>query len=159
MLTALLNYRYLLLLDRKKKLLPMKKNHSQKKKNKLMLFIGILSISLFFSFHGIAQEKEDESEGPDLTREAQVALVAAQELMQQEDFTNARTPIIEYLATQPEVVPEVAFLMLGQLWYGDDSLDDDTRLNEAMKVFKQGHEAYPESENILISKGNEEVYL
>jgi tetratricopeptide (TPR) repeat protein len=129
----------------------MKNTHSYKKINKLMLLICILGISVFLSLHGLAQESEDESEGPDLTREAQVALVAAQELMQQEDFTNARTPIIEYLATQPEVVPEVAFLMLGQLWYGDDSLDDDTRLNEAMKVFKQGSEAYPESENILIN--------
>jgi tetratricopeptide (TPR) repeat protein len=111
----------------------------------LLLFAGAF---LCFPIGGYAQEgeeQEEQEEGPELTREAQVALVAAQDLYQQEKFAEARQPLLEFLDTQPEVIPEILYLMLGQIWYMDENFE------EAMKVWKTGYEAFPESDEMLRS--------
>lgn len=102
-----------------------------------MLISGVF---FCFSLHSYAQEEE---EGPKLTREAQEALGKAQEFYQNEDFAGARRPLLDFLATQPEVVPEILYEFLGTLWYQDEKLE------EALRVFKEGYEAYPKNEKLL----------
>ena len=116
--------------------------------NKLKTSLALLLVAgafLCFSINVYGQEEEEQESGPDLTREAQVALVAAQELYQQEDFAGARKPLLEFLDTQPEVIPEILYVMLGQCWYQDENFE------EARKVWKEGYDAYPENDDMFRS--------
>lgn len=108
----------------------------------ILLFAGAF---LCFPNGVYAQEEEEKEEEQDLTRESQEALVAAQTLYNEEKYAEARQPLLDYLATQPEYIPEILYLMLGQCWYLEDNFE------EAMKVWKTGYEAYPENKELLYS--------
>ena len=126
----------------------MQKKHLFKKLNKSVLLLIITCALTCFSFDGYAQEDKKAEEGIKLTRGAQTALLAAQEFFENEDYTNARTPILEYFAAnaqaeEPEVVPEVVYVYLAQLWYLDKEPE------EAQKVYMEGYTAYPKSKDLL----------
>ncbi len=121
------------------------------KKYLLNVIKGVV-VLLFISFslvcvppHGYAQKEDEVEDGDerDFTREAQLALVAAQECLKNENYASARAPLLEYLATEPEEVPEVLYLMLASCWYLDKNP------GEAQKVYSEGHSTYPENEDIL----------
>lgn len=109
----------------------------------ILTLLFVTGAFLCFSVNGYGQEEEEEDTGPELTREAQVALVAAQDLYNVEKYAEARQPLYDYLDTQPEVIPEVLYLLLGQCWYLEENFE------EARKVWKEGHEAYPESDDLF----------
>ncbi len=100
-------------------------------------------IILIASGSAFCQEDKKEEEKPRLTREAQMAMVEAQKFFENEDFTSARKPLLDYLATNPEVVNDQVYLMLGFCWYSDGNI------KEALKVFKKGHEEYPDNFDLL----------
>jgi tetratricopeptide (TPR) repeat protein len=110
---------------------------------KILFVLMFITCSLVcVSSYGYAEE-EEKGDSRDFTREAQVALVEAQEFYQNEEYAKARTPLLQYLATEPEEVPAVLYQMLATCWYFDDNLE------ETQKVYEKGHSAYPESEEIL----------
>ena len=124
----------------------MQKKHLVKKLNKSVLLLIITFVIICFSFDGYAEEAEEAEIR--LPRGAHTALLAAQEFFEQEDYTNARTPILAYLAANaqaevPEIVPELVYVYLAQLWYLDKEPE------EAQKAYMEGHAAYPESEDLL----------
>lgn len=125
----------------------MNKKNMTNKLNKIIRFSFII-ISVFFFLSNSAyckedKEQEQEKEQPRLTREAQLAMVDAQKFYLEDDFTSARTPLLEYLATNPEVVSEQVYLLLGFCWYSDGNI------KEALKVFKKGYRDYPENFDLL----------
>jgi len=80
-----------------------------------------------------------------LTREAQKALYECQEALKKDDHIGARQFLLDYLATQPEEIPPVLYLMLGHTWYQQENL------KEAKKAFKKGYEADPSDMNLLLN--------
>lgn len=88
-----------------------------------------------------------EGSGEDLTREATKALYEAQEAMKKDDFAGGRQFLLDYLAAKPEteVTPIVLYHMLGYSYSAEGNME------EARKVFKQGHEADPEDESLLLN--------
>ena len=125
------------------------------------IFISVLAVSLFLIFTSPVygqridegdKEKKEQEEKPKLTREAQLAMVAAQRAIEKDkDYAAARKFITDYLASKPEVVPAEAYLMLGYYWYSDDTdkAKQKDHLKEAMKVFKEGSEKYPDNFDLL----------
>ena len=103
-----------------------------------------IAVFLFFSVSAFSQEdKKKEQEKPRLSREAQMAMVEAQKFFDKQDWASARKPLLDYLDTNPEVVDEPVYLMLGYCWYSDGNL------KEAVKVFKKGYDEYPDSFDLL----------
>lgn len=86
----------------------------------------------------------DES-GEELSREATKALFEAQEAMKKDDFAGGRKFLLDYLATQPETIPIVLYHMLGYSYSAEGNME------EARKIFKQGHEADPGDESLLLN--------
>jgi TonB family protein len=87
-----------------------------------------------------------------ISEEANAALLEAQHRFETnpEDFAAAREPLIEYMETHPvDSVPLVMYQMLGQLWYIDEK--NDKGIEEAQKVYKAGHEAFLENDDILLN--------
>jgi len=121
----------------------MPKRHSLKMLKSLFVLMFITCSLVCTSSYGYAQEKEEGGETRDFTREAQVALVEAQEFYSNDEYAKARTPLLEYLATEPEEVPVVLYQILATCWYLDGNYE------EAQKVYAEGYSAYPKSEEIL----------
>jgi bla regulator protein BlaR1 len=104
----------------------------------------IMTGFVFFTLTGFAKEKQRQIP----THEAQVALDDADKLIQeQEDYGGAIKVLQDFLATQPEVIPKVLYMMLGQCWYAEENLE------EAYKVHKEGYEAYPDDLKFLNNYG------
>jgi tetratricopeptide (TPR) repeat protein len=89
------------------------------------------------------QQSAAEEEKDRMSKEAQTAMVEAQRAFDKKDLATARKFLIDYLATKPVDVPPEVYLMLGYYWYNEDKLD------EAIKVFKEGHEKFPGHYDIL----------
>ncbi len=109
---------------------------------------------------GISKTDEDKeksaNEGRRISPEAQAALVEAQRRRETDpdDLAAARQPLIEFVAAPSAAmtegenpIPLVMYQMLAQLWYQDTDAKDN--MQEALKIFKAGHEAYPEDEMLL----------
>ncbi len=124
-------------------ILIMKTKYLRGKAIKLLSFLFITAVFFSFSFPGFCQEDKPKEEKKRMTREAQLALVESQRAYEKEDYEKARKPLLDYLATQPETIPEQVYLLLGVCWYFDKNIE------EAIKVFKKAHEAYPENVDIL----------
>jgi Tfp pilus assembly protein PilF len=92
-------------------------------------------------------------DGRKMDSEAHAALVEAQRRYETnpDDLAAARQPLIAYLAAPPEdaLTPETLYMMLGTFWYTDDK--NEKHIEEANKVFKVGHEAFPEDESFLFN--------
>ncbi|MGD9159483.1 MAG: tetratricopeptide repeat protein [Desulfobacteraceae bacterium] len=112
--------------------------------NKIMK-VSFFAVFVFLHLSGpvLCQEDKKKEEKPRITREAQLAMVDAQKFFENEDYTSARKPLLDYLATNPEVIDEQVYLMLGYCWYRDGNL------KEALKVFKKGHEENPDNFDLL----------
>ena len=108
----------------------------------IKVFLFAVFVFLFLSGTALCQEEKKE-EAPKMSREAQLAMVEAQKLFDKEDWPNARKPLLDYLATNPEVIVPDLYLMLGYCWYREENL------KEASKVFKKGHEVYPNNFDLL----------
>lgn len=91
------------------------------------------------------KEAKAKQEKGKLSREAQKALYACQEALKTDDYTGARQFLLDYLATQPEDIPTVLYLMLGHTWYQQENI------KEAKKAFKKGYEADPGDMNLLLN--------
>ncbi len=89
--------------------------------------------------------------GDEMTREATEALYNAQETMKEDDFAGARKLLYDYLAAKPpeEKTPIVLYHMLGYAWSADENAENG--MDEARKVFKEGHAAAPEDEGLLLN--------
>lgn len=120
-----------------------RKNMTDKLKKIMKVSFFAVFVFLFLAGPVFCQEDKKEKETPRMTREAQLAMVDAQKFYENEDYTSARKPLLDYLATNPEVVEENVYLMLGYCWYRDGNM------KEALKVFKKGHEEYPDSFDLL----------
>ncbi len=92
---------------------------------------------------GKEQQSAAEEEKERMSKEAQTAMVEAQRAYDKKDLATARKFLLDYLATKPVDVPPEVYLLLGYYWYNDDKLD------EAIKVFKEGHEKFPDHYDIL----------
>ncbi len=112
----------------------------------LLLFIITIMLFMTFTSNICAQEEQEQEkeEGPRLTREAQLAMVNAQELMGKEDNAGALKTLLDFLATGPEFIPETMYLMLGALYYYEENLE------ESVKAYEKGHNAFPDSENMAL---------
>ena len=104
------------------------------------------------------QEEKSSNEGRRISPEAQAALVEAQRRRETnpDDIASARQPLIDFLAAPAAAmaegenpVPLVLYQMLGQFWYSDENAKNS--VDEARKVYKAGHEAYPEDEMLLLN--------
>jgi tetratricopeptide (TPR) repeat protein len=101
--------------------------------------------------HGKKEEASEQTEvatdksGEELSKEASKALFEAQELMKNDDFAGGRKFLLDFLATDPDPIPIVLFHMLGY------SYSSEGNMEEARKVFKQGYEAAPDDENLLLN--------
>lgn len=80
-----------------------------------------------------------------LSREAQKALFECQEAMKVEDYEGGRQWLLDYLATEPEDVPAVLYLMLGGTYYQQEMM------KEAREAFKQGYEVEPTDMSLLLN--------
>ncbi len=121
-----------------------RKNMTGKCCNIMRVSLSAIFILLLICGTAFCQEEEKtEEEKPRLSREAQLAMVEAQKFFESEDYASARKPLLDYLATNPEVVNEQVYLMLGYCWYSDGNA------KEALKVFKKGHEEYPDNFDLL----------
>jgi predicted Zn-dependent protease len=124
----------------------MNRKNMTDKLNKIMKFSFFAVFALLFLFlsgTAFCQEENKQEEKPKLTREEQLAMVEAQKNFESEDWAAARKPLLDYLATNPPVVNEQVYLMLGYCWYSDGNV------KEALKVFKKGHEEYPDNFDLL----------
>jgi len=107
--------------------------------------------------HGTGQQSDDtadaetgeEEEEEKLSREAQKALFEAQEAMKEpeNDYAAAVQLLVDYAANKPpeENIPTVWYHMLGYAYSAQD------KMKEARQVFKDGHEADPDDENLLLN--------
>lgn len=120
-----------------------RKNMTDKLNKIIKVSFFVIFVFLFLSGTVYCQEEETPAEKPKLTREAQLAMVEAQKFFENEEWTNAIKPLLDYIATNPEVVNEQVYLMLGYCWYADGNV------KEALKVFKKGHEVYPDHFDLL----------
>lgn len=109
----------------------------------LILTVCVCLVSSTPVFSQSNKENEKKEEKPRLTREAQLAMVEAQRAYEKKDFDTARKALLDYLATNPEEVPADVYLMLGYYWYADG------KLKEAMKIFKEGYQKYPDNKDLL----------
>ena len=114
-------------------------------RKKIAISIFAACVYLLFISPVFCQNDNEENQEEELrlTREAQMAMVEAQRAANEENLPAARKYLLDYLATNPEVVHPDVFLMLGYYWYGDGKLE------EAKKVFKDGYEAYPDNHDLL----------
>jgi tetratricopeptide (TPR) repeat protein len=103
-------------------------------------------------------EDQNQDRGRRMSRAAQEALVEAQRRLNTnpEDFAAARQPLLDFMASSPEAMPDetnpiplVMYQMLGQLWYTDQN--SKNHVDEARKIYKEGHEAYPDDEMLLLN--------
>lgn len=122
------------------------------KKYYTMLLSVVVAGFLAISFPAVGQDQkgaeEDQQSAEDedkdrMSKEAQTAMVEAQRAFEKKDFATARKFLIDYLATNPVDVPPEVYLMLGFYWYNESKFD------EAIKVFKEGHEKFPDHHDIL----------
>jgi beta-lactamase regulating signal transducer with metallopeptidase domain len=107
----------------------------------------------FYTLTGFAQEKEVNSNETglfnELSDDAKVAMVKAQELYEVQDFTSARIPLLDYIAAKPDKIPVDVYLMLGYYWYIDRNILKDKALDEALKVFEEGYDTYPDNSELM----------
>lgn len=115
-----------------------------------LFFTFVSGVLICFSPPVSAQQKQptatpaEAKEAVEYTKEAQKALYEAQEAIKVDDFAGGRQFLLDYVATEPEeVIPAVLYSMLGHTWYAEENIE------EARKVFKQGHEAFPDDEHLL----------
>lgn len=114
------------------------------------LFMVVCLIPTIRYVNASEGEKTGTADGRRMSREAQLALVEAQQRIQTnpEDWASAREPLVEFLATpQEDPVPITMYKMLGYLWYFDEK--NETHVNEAYKIYKAGHEAFPSDLELL----------
>jgi tetratricopeptide (TPR) repeat protein len=121
----------------------------------IVSFVAIIVIGIcFLSFTPVyCQDKNqtekkatatgEEEEKQRLSRESQLVLVEAQKAYEKKDLVTARKIILDYIATNPPVLEQDVYLMLGFFWYNDNKPD------EAQKVFKEGYAKYPDNYDIL----------
>jgi tetratricopeptide (TPR) repeat protein len=129
----------------------MNKKNILRKLRILLLSIIINSVLLSFALPLYCQEKkEGEKEAKRLTREAQMAMVEAQRAIEKDDYTSARTPLLEFIRLEKEKpeytiqsIPEQMYIMLAYCWYNDGNLA------EAVKVYGEAYKAYPDNADIL----------
>jgi len=119
----------------------------------LVIFMAVCSTSApLFAQEDQGQGEEAASEeGRKMSREAQEALVETQRRYETnpEDLAAVREPLITYLKTPVDPTPITVYQMLGQFWYIDEK--NDKHVEEAQKVYKLGHEAFPEDEGIMLN--------
>ncbi|MBN1907649.1 MAG: tetratricopeptide repeat protein [Deltaproteobacteria bacterium] len=122
------------------------------KKYYTILLSVVVAGFLALSFPAVGQDQkgseEDQQSAVDeekdrMSKEAQTAMVEAQRAFEKKDFATAKKFLIDYLATKPADVPPEVYLMLGFYWYNESKFD------EAIKVFKEGHEKFPDHHDIL----------
>ena len=102
---------------------------------------------VFYTLTGFAQEGLERK--IPLSEEAQKVMVEAQKFSQVQDFTNARKPLLDYIATKPDQIPSQIYLMLGSFWYSDHNLKAEKALEEALQVIEDGYEAYPDNFDLM----------
>ena len=98
----------------------------------------IMTGFIFFTLTGFAKEEQSPSEWDPVTREVM------EEAMQSGDLDSREKIFTDYLATAPEFIPEDLYIMLGDVFFWQG------RLDEALNIYEQGHEAYPDSEEINV---------
>jgi Tfp pilus assembly protein PilF len=112
-----------------------------------VLMVGVLSLPLYTPMAFSAGQTKGEVAKPvqevKMSKETQAALVAAQDFIKQNNYPSAKQVLVDHLATNPEYKPEVLFLMLGHVFYTLEDLDN------AAKYLKEGHETYPNREDML----------
>ena len=111
----------------------------------LLMFAGIV----FYTLTGFAQIGTANSKGAALYENEEEVLKKAFELRQKNDFTGARKVIQDYISEIQGKIPEEIYLSLGFCWYSDSDPDKEKNLNEAINVFEEAYDAYPENLNLL----------
>jgi tetratricopeptide (TPR) repeat protein len=116
-----------------------------------VVLVGMMAISA--PINGQEKKADDQKQSADqqaaeeekdrLSKEAQTAMVEAQRAYEKKDLTTARKFLIDYLATKPLDIPPDVYLMLGFYWYNENKLE------EAIKVFKEGYEKFPDDHDLL----------
>jgi predicted Zn-dependent protease len=131
----------------------MKKRYLRKLFATLVIFMAVCSISAPL----YAQEGQKEGDaaasddGRKMSMEAQAALLEAQRRFETnpDDLAAARQPIIDFLKTPVEPIPDTLYSMIGQFWYLDEK--NDKSIEEANKIYKMAHEKFPEDESFLLN--------
>ncbi|MBN1903899.1 MAG: TonB family protein [Deltaproteobacteria bacterium] len=113
---------------------------STKRIKALAIVMLLMTGFIFYTITGFAQEGLDNKTA--LSEEAQKAMVEAQKLFENKEVENARNVLLDYMDTTNDTIPSDVYLMLGYYWYNDKKLD------EALKVFKEGYEAYPDNQDL-----------
>ena len=123
---------------------------SYKKNTKRIKALAIVMLLvtgfIFYTITGFAQEGLDNK--TPLPEDAKKAMVEAQKLFENKEVENARNVLQDYMDTTHDTIPADAYLMLGYYWYNDKKLD------EALKVFKEGYEAYPDNNDLMSYYGS-----
>jgi tetratricopeptide (TPR) repeat protein len=118
----------------------------RKKYMKPGLLLLITVIFLSFSFNVYGQGSNEEGDECRLTREENMAMVAAQNNVgETKDYAAGRKPLLDHLATNPICLTETFYLLLGHYWYLDEKIE------EALKVYEKGYAEYPESEQMVLN--------
>ena len=108
-----------------------------------ILFLFAISIAVLTGLPHTAWAEETDVN--DLPKESIKALYLSQQAIQAENYDEAIGLLTEYMASATEEVPVPAFQMLGHAYYGKDDVEN------ARKTFARGHEAFPESADILLN--------
>lgn len=133
---------------RRKEISTMKKRTFLLAKLVLFMTVCLLPAALF------TQENPEggavTEDGRKMSQEAHNALLEASRRYETDpdDLAAARQPLIEFLAAPQEgPIPVTLYQMLGQFWYSDKTNDRHTE--EANRIYRIGHEAFPEDEVLL----------
>ena len=124
-----------------------------KKNSKRITIVSIITLLamgfVFYTITGFAQEKKVFNEQFEVTDNAKNAMVKAQEFITKNDFSGARKPLLDYIAAKPDHIPAELYLMLGYCWYADQSIKKEKALDNALPVFEEGYDAYPENFDLM----------
>lgn len=93
----------------------------------------------FFALTGFA-ETQGQAE---LDQAAQKVLKEAQEAIEQNNFDSAEKILSAYFDSNPASRPDILYYTLGMVYYNLGRLDD------AENIYELGHDAYPDSEQML----------
>jgi len=100
---------------------------------------------LVITGQAITQKTSEPYDHSGFSRPLQKALFEAQETLKTDDFAGARQILLDYLATEPKDVPAVFYQMLGYACSAEGNME------EAQKVFRDGHRAAPADGDLLLN--------
>ena len=104
---------------------------------------------VFYTITGFAQENQVNRNETELSHDAQEVFVKAKNFFDTQDFTSARETLQDYIDNNTDQLPAEIYLLLGYCWYADSSLDSVKALDNALQVFEEGYEKYPDNFDLL----------